>query len=68
MQAYQTVARVNIRSHAANKKRYDEKAKPRSFEVGSYVYLFNSARKPELSKKFFLFGQARTGLRRNCRS
>ena len=34
-------------------KRYDKRAKPRSFEVGSYVYLFNPARKPGLSKKFF---------------
>jgi len=42
-----------MRSHAANKKPYDKKAKPRSFDVGSYVYLFNSARKPGLSKKFF---------------
>jgi hypothetical protein len=36
-----------------NKKLYDKRAKIRSFEVGSYVYLFNPARKQGLSKKFF---------------
>ena len=49
----------------ANKKRYDRRAKHRSFEVGSYVYLYNPPRRPGLSKSFFLFGQARTGSRRN---
>ena len=37
----------------ANKKRYDRRAKHRSFEVGSYVYLYNPPRRPGLSKKFF---------------
>jgi len=51
-QTYQTVAKANRRSHVANKKRYDRRAKHRSFEVGSYVYIYNTARRPELSKKF----------------
>ena len=52
-QAYRAVARANRKSYVANKERYDKRAKSRSFEVGSYVYLFNPARKPGLSKKFF---------------
>jgi len=52
-QAYSAVARANRKSYVANKERYDKRAKSRSFEVGSYVYLFNPARKPGLSKKFF---------------
>jgi hypothetical protein len=51
-QAYRTVAKANRRSHVANKL-YDKRAEYRSFEIGSYVYLFNPARKPGLSKKFF---------------
>ena len=52
-QAYQTVAKANRRPHVANKKHYDKRAKHRSFEVGSYVYLYSPARKPGLSKFFF---------------
>jgi len=63
-QAYQTVAKANWRSHVANKKRYDRRAKYRSFEVGSYVYLYNPVCKPGLSKKI-PFGRARIGSRQN---
>jgi len=52
-QAYSAVARANRKSYVANKERYDKRAKLRSFEVGSYVYLFKPARKPGLSKKIF---------------
>ena len=52
-QAYSAVARANRKPYVANKERYDKRAKSRSFEVGSYVYLFNPACKPGLSKKFF---------------
>ena len=67
-QAYSAVARANSKSYVANKERYDKCAKSRSFEVGSYVYLFNPARKPGLSKNSFLLGQALTGSRQNCQS
>jgi len=60
-QAYQPVAKANRRSHVANKKRYDRRTKHRSFEVGSYVYPYNPARKPRLSKNFIPFGRARIG-------
>jgi len=52
-QAYQAVAKANRKSHVANKKPYDRRAKHRSFKVGSYIYLFNPARKLGLSKKFY---------------
>jgi hypothetical protein len=43
---YRAEAKANRRSHVTNKKFYDKRAKKhRSFDVGSYVYLFNSARK-----------------------
>jgi len=68
-QAYNAVARANRTSYVGNKERYDKRAKSRSFEVGSYVYLFNPARKTRVSKKnYFLLGQALTGSRRNCQS
>ena len=51
--AYKSVGIANKRSHQTNKEYYDRRAKPRSFEVGEYVYVFNPARKPGLSKKFF---------------
>jgi len=64
-QAYQTVDKANRRSHVANKKRYDRRAKHRTFEVGSYVYLNNPARKPGLSRKFYSVWTARIGSRQN---
>jgi hypothetical protein len=41
---YRAVVKAN-RSHVTNKKLYHKRAKHLSFEVGSYVYLFNPARK-----------------------
>jgi hypothetical protein len=52
-QTHRAVAKTNRRSHVTNKKLYDKRAKHRSFEVGSYVYIFNLARKQVLSKNFF---------------
>jgi hypothetical protein len=52
-QAYRAVGKANRRSHVTNKKLYDKSAKHRSFEVGTYVYLLNPARKQGLSKGFF---------------
>ena len=46
--AYKAVGIANKRSHQTNKEYYDRRAKPRSFEVGEYVYVFNPARKSGL--------------------
>ena len=35
--AYKAVAKTNRKSHAANKQRYDRRAKLCSFKVGDYV-------------------------------
>ena len=35
--AYKAVAKANRKSHAANKQRYDRRAKLCSFKVGDYV-------------------------------
>jgi len=64
-QAYQAVAKANRKSHVANKKRYYRRAKHRSFKVGSYVNLYNLARKPELTKNVIPHGRARIGSRQN---
>jgi hypothetical protein len=50
--AYNTVRQANKRSHQQNKELYDRKAKLRSFEIGSFVYLCTPAVKPGLSRKF----------------
>jgi hypothetical protein len=50
--AYQSVKKANRRSHLNNKRLYDRKAKPRSFDIGDLVYLYNPARKPGLCRKF----------------
>ena len=50
--AYTSAKIASKASHKNNKKYYDQRAKPRSFEVADFVYLFNKARKPGLSKKF----------------
>jgi hypothetical protein len=52
-QADRAVAKANRRSYVTNKKLYDKRAKYRSFEKSSYVYLFNPARQQGLSKKIF---------------
>jgi ribosomal protein L20 len=53
--AYKAVAVANKGAHGSNKRRYDRKAHLRSFEVGSYVYLYNPAVRPGRSKKFHNF-------------
>jgi transposase InsO family protein len=50
--AYKTVRQANRKSRRKNKKLYDRKAKLRSFQKGDFVYLFNPAVKPGLSRKF----------------
>jgi hypothetical protein len=50
--AYKTMKQANSKSHLNNKMLYDRKAKLRSFRTGDLVYLYNSAVKPGLSKKF----------------
>jgi len=50
--AYTSAKIASKASHKNNKKYYDQRAKPRSFEVADFVYLFNKARKPGLSKTF----------------
>jgi hypothetical protein len=50
--AYKAVRQANMRSHQQNKRLYDRKAKLRSFEIGSFVYLYTPAVKPGLSRKF----------------
>ena len=64
-QAYQAIGKANRKSHVANKKRYYRRAKHRSFKVGSYVNLYNLARKPELTKNVIPHGRARIGSRQN---
>jgi len=54
-QAYKAVTRANRNSHMANKERYDRRAKHHSFNVGDYVYLYDPAQKPGLSKKFHFY-------------
>ena len=51
--AYKMVVKTNRNSHWNNKKLYDRKAKPRNFEVGELVYLYNPAMKPGRSWKFY---------------
>jgi hypothetical protein len=46
------VARANKKSYLNNKFWYDRKAKQRKFEVNDFVYLYNPAMKPGLSRKF----------------
>ena len=50
--AYKTVKQANRKSRRNNKKLYDRKAKLRSYQTGDFVYLFNPAVKPGLSRKF----------------
>jgi hypothetical protein len=57
--AYKAVAAANKGAHRANKSRYDRKACTRTFKEGDYVYLYNPAVKPGLSKSFITCGRAR---------
>jgi hypothetical protein len=50
--AYKTVAAANKEAHRANKSPYDREVRTRTFKEGDYVYLYNPAVKPGLSKKF----------------
>ena len=50
-QVYKSASIASKASHQ-NKKHYDRRAKQRSFEVADFMYLYNRARKPRLSKNF----------------
>jgi hypothetical protein len=50
--AYKLAAKANQKSHQANKKLYDHKAKEHNFNVSNLVYLYNLATKPGLTEKF----------------
>jgi hypothetical protein len=51
--AYNIVRANNRKLQDTNKRYYDQKSKERSFQPGEIVYLFNPARKPGQSSKFF---------------
>jgi hypothetical protein len=55
--AYKTVRENNRKAHDTNKRYYDQRAKERQFRPGEIVYLFNSARKPGQSTKYFFAWQ-----------
>jgi hypothetical protein len=44
---------ANKKSHQGNKKYQDRRAKHREFKVGDLVHLYQPARRPGLSAKFF---------------
>ena len=50
--AHKLVKGANKKSHLKNKRLYDRKAKPRSFQTGDIVYLYNPAKKPGKCFKF----------------
>ena len=51
--AYELVAKANKRSHDRNRQYYDRKTKLRKFQMNDLVYLYNPAKKPGLSRKFW---------------
>jgi hypothetical protein len=51
--AFRSVKWANKKSHLKNKKYHDRRAKHREFAVGDLVYLYQPARRPGLSAKFF---------------
>ena len=51
--AYELVAKANKRSHDRNRRYYDPKTKLRKFQMNDLVYLYNPAKKPRLSRKFW---------------
>jgi hypothetical protein len=51
--AYKLAAKANRKSHYKNKRLCDRKVKLREFEVNDLVYLYYSAGKPGLTKKFY---------------
>jgi hypothetical protein len=55
--AYKIVRENNRKSHDTNKRYYDQRAKKRQFRPSEIFYLFNPARKPGQSSKFFFAWQ-----------
>ena len=51
--AFRSVKWANKKSHQKNKRYHDRRAKHREFVVGDLVYLYQLARRPSLSAKFF---------------
>jgi len=51
--AFRSVKWAKQKTHQRNKKYHDRRAKHREFEVGDLVYLYQPARRPRLSAKFF---------------
>jgi len=51
--AFRSVKWANKKSHLRNKSYHDRRAKHREFGVGDLVYLYQPARRPGLSAKFF---------------
>ena len=51
--ASKAVSSANRTAHQTNKRYYDRRALHREFYLGECVYLYNPARKPGLSRKFF---------------
>jgi len=50
---FRSVKWANKKSHQKNKRHRDRRAKHREFVVGDLVYLYQPARRPGLSAKFF---------------
>jgi hypothetical protein len=50
--SYQSVKKGNKRSNLNNKRQYNRKAKPRSFDIGDLVYLYNPERTPGSCRTF----------------
>jgi len=50
--AYKPVTIRNRTAHQTNKRCYDRRPGHREFKLGEWVYLYNPARKPGLSRKF----------------
>jgi hypothetical protein len=50
---YKLAAKANRKSHYKNKRLYDRIVKLREFQVNDLVYLYYSAGKPDLTKKFY---------------
>ena len=51
--AYKAVSVANRTAHQTNKRYYNRRARNREFQVDEWVYFYNPARKPGLSRKFF---------------
>jgi len=53
--AYKEVSKANRKAHQRNKRLYDRKAKARHFEENYLVYLYTSAMKSGLTRRFKKF-------------